>query len=107
LPTPVQQADNFLLWVGDNQETSTTWVETTPSVIAAMVGMAVSPDGNSQGGWGWLHAQLEPKGLHRLTDQPGGKVGIQLTLAGREKHAALKKANVESRGFSTWMTDGV
>lgn len=97
LPTPVQQADNFILWVGDNQETATMWLATTASVIAATAGMDVLPDGNSQGSWGWLHAQLEPKGLYQLNDQPGGKIGIRLTLAGWDKHAALKKAKAESR----------
>src|SRR6266446_7055968 len=27
LPTPLQQADNFILWVGDHQETPASWAE--------------------------------------------------------------------------------
>jgi hypothetical protein len=98
LPTPQQQADYLILWLGDNQETPTSWVEALPSEIAATVGMAVSPDGNSQGGWGWLHSRLEPKALYRQgSNPPGGQVGLQLTMGGWEQYEGLKKRRVESR----------
>jgi len=97
LPTPLQQADNFILWVGDNQEMPSTWIEASASVIAATVGIAISPGTDSQG-WGWLHAQLEPKGLYRLDQsRQGGKVGIMLTMDGWEKYEALKRHQIESR----------
>jgi hypothetical protein len=32
LPTPLQQADNFILWIGDNQDTPSKWAVTTASV---------------------------------------------------------------------------
>jgi hypothetical protein len=97
LPTPLQQADNFILWVGDNQETPAAWAEATASVVAATIGIAISPAGDSSG-WGWLHKQLEPKGLYQLDhNRPGGKTGINLTMAGWERYEALKKARIESR----------
>jgi hypothetical protein len=74
LPTPLQQADNFILWLGDKQETPFAWAEATASEIAATVGIALSSGGDSQG-WGWLHSQLEPKNLYRLDQRQGGKVG--------------------------------
>ncbi len=97
LPTPLQQADNFILWVGDNQATPFIWAEATAPVIAATIGMAISPGGDSQG-WGWLHNQLEPKGLYLLNGSlPNGKTGILLTMAGWEKYEALRKQRIESR----------
>ena len=97
LPTPLQQADNFILWIGDNQDTPSKWAVTTASVIAATVGIAVSePSGDSQA-WGWLHSQMEPKELYRLDQQQGGKVGLMLTMAGWEKYEALRRQRVESR----------
>ena len=97
LPTPIQQADNFILWVGDNQKSPSTWAEASASVIAATVGSEISPGGDSQG-WGWLHKELEPEGLYRL--HPGlfgGKVGMMLTMKGWKKYEELRKQRIESR----------
>ena len=96
LPTPQQQADNLILWVGDTQLTPFEWAEATSSLIAATIGLPLSPSGDSQG-WGWLHSQLETKGLYRIMDRGGGKNGLQLTMPGWEKYDALKKSNVVSR----------
>lgn len=81
LPTPQQQADYLVLWIGDNQPSPFEWAEATSNVIAATVGTALASGGDSQA-WGWLHSQLEPKGLYRIKEAGGGKVGIQLTLEG-------------------------
>ncbi|UPK33321.1 hypothetical protein IVB18_34610 [Bradyrhizobium sp. 186] len=96
LPTPIEQADNFIVWVGDNQETPSAWAEATASIVAATIGIALSSGGDSQG-WGWLHSQLEPKGLYRLIDGAGGKVRLQLTMEGWERYEHLKEQRVESR----------
>ena len=98
LPTPLEQADNLILWIGDNQQTPTTWVDGTASIIAATVGIAVSEDGNDSGGWAWLNSQLEPKKLYRFYPNPlGGIVRVMLELPGWERYEALKKARIESR----------
>ncbi len=96
LPTPQQQADLFILWAGDNQPSAFEWAEASNSVIAATIGTALSPSGDSQA-WGWLHSQLEPEQLYRIKDTGNGKVGIQLTMAGWQRYETLKKSNVESR----------
>jgi hypothetical protein len=99
LPSPLEQADNLILWIGQNQQTPDAWAFATPSEIAATVGIAVSVDGNDGGGWGWLNTQLYPKKLYRLQQDPaaGGKVGFMLEMAGWEKYESLKKQRVESR----------
>jgi hypothetical protein len=98
LPSPLEQADNLILLIGDKQPTPSTWVDVTPSVIAATIGIAVSADGNDSGGWSWLHSQLEPKNLYRLHPTPtGGVVRIMLEMPGWEKYEALKKEKIESR----------
>jgi hypothetical protein len=97
LPTPIEQANNFILWVGNNQEAPHTWTETTASVIAATTGIALSPGGDSQG-WGWLHKELEPDDLYRLDQsRQGGQVGVMLTMKGWKKYEELKKQRSESR----------
>jgi nucleoside 2-deoxyribosyltransferase len=97
LPSPMQQADNLIRWIGDNQETPSTWVEGTQSAIAATIGLATSPNGDGPG-FAWLNSQLEPKHLYRMEgNRQGGKLGIMLTMAGWEKYEALRKADLESR----------
>ena len=50
LPTPQQQADNLILWIGDNQQTSFATTRIDRSAIAAWIGLPISlqtilPDG--------------------------------------------------------------
>jgi nucleoside 2-deoxyribosyltransferase len=96
LPTPLEQADKFILWLGDNQETPSTWALTTAPTIAATIGIALMPGGDSQG-WGWLHSQLERRGLYLLTDGGGGQVRLMLTMHGWERYEQLRKQRLESR----------
>jgi hypothetical protein len=53
------------LWIGDNQTAPDVWAETTIPAIAATVGIAVPPDGNDSGAFGWLHEQLGKKELYK------------------------------------------
>ena len=92
LPSPLEQADNLILWIGDNQTAPSAWTDTTQSAIAAMIGIPVSADGNDAGGWSWLNTELSSKKLYRVHPDPG-KVRLQLEFAGWEKYAALKKKN--------------
>jgi hypothetical protein len=98
LPTPLEQADNLILLIGNIQETPSTWARVSPSVIAATIGIAISPSGGDSSGWGWLNSQLEPRQLYRLhPSDEGGKVGAMLTLEGWERYEALHKEIAESR----------
>ena len=96
LPSPLEQADNLILWIGDNQTAPSAWTDTTQSAIAAMIGIPVSAEGNDAGGWSWLNTELSPKKLYRAHADPG-KVRLQLEFAGWEKYAALRKERRESR----------
>ena len=96
LPAPLQQADNFIRWIGDNQQSPSAWTETTVGALAATIGIAVSRDAGNSQAWGWLHAQLKSKALYELQDR-GGKVALLLTMAGWEKYEQLKSASAESR----------
>lgn len=105
LPTPMQQADNLIRWIGDNQPTQFERATASPEAIAATVGLPISPKGDSQG-WGWLHAQIEPKGWYRQSDQGGGKVGLSLNLPGWEKYQELLRTDSSSRvGFMAMKFD--
>jgi hypothetical protein len=97
LPTPMEQADNLILLIGDNQQSPALWLDLTLGALAATIGIAVSSDGDSAG-WGWLHSQLQSKEFYRLAgNPPGGVVRVILQMAGWEKYEDLKRKRIESR----------
>jgi hypothetical protein len=95
LPTPSQQANALIVWVGDHQPTSFDLVEIHRSELAAIIGLQISQPDDS-GGFSWLNTQLEPKKLYELGPR-GNKLALKLTMVGWEKHGELKKTTVESR----------
>jgi hypothetical protein len=98
LPTPPQQVDNLILWVGDNQAAPSIWAETTVPAVAATIGIAISPERNDSGALGWVHSQILKQGLYREhPSQPGGKFSVMLEMAGWERYEALKKKRIDSR----------
>ena len=97
LPTPLEQADNLILWIGDNQAAPAEWAETTVPAIAATIGIAVSREGNDGGAFGWLQSQLDKGALFRVQEGTGNRLLMMLEMAGWEKYQALKKQKVDSR----------
>jgi hypothetical protein len=96
LPTPLEQADNVILWLGDNQETPSSWARTTVSVLASTIGIALEAGGDSQG-WGWLHDQMQQQQrLYKLVDD-GSSVRLMLSMAGWGRYEQLKHQRIESR----------
>ncbi len=47
LPSPLQQADNLVLWIGDNQAAASVWAETTVPAISATIGLTITEDGKA------------------------------------------------------------
>ncbi len=95
LPTPQQQADNLVLWIGDNQITASDYAETTPAALGATIGTAISRRGED--GFNWLNSQLESDRLYVLAERPNGKIALGLTMSGWHRYGALKKTTSESR----------
>lgn len=96
LPSPQQQADNLILWIGDNQETSFATTRIDRSAIAAWIGISISLPANSTG-WVWLNSQLEPKHLYEATISQGRVLDLRLTMEGWARYQSLKKTETESR----------
>lgn len=90
LPTPLEQVDNLILWIGDNQPTPDVFAEITVPAIGATVGIAVSPEGNDSGAFSWLNSQLGTKALYKQHPDPG-KFRVMLEMTGWERYEALKK----------------
>jgi hypothetical protein len=100
LPTPQEQANDLILWIGDNQPSNTTGANTREVSLDAWIGAALPQvPGNAQG-LRWLVAAMEqnpnvPKlFFHRFAN---GAASFNLTLEGWERYAALKQVNKESR----------
>src|SRR5258705_246091 len=64
LPTPQQQADNLILFVGDNQKNQFEQIKVPVPELAAKIGLPISVHGDSQG-WQWLHQELAPAALYQ------------------------------------------
>jgi hypothetical protein len=97
LPTPQEQADSLILWIGDSQPSPEDAAEIKNAAIAAWIGANLPRPGNpSEAGMLWLDEQLKEKDLYRR-QQAGDKSTFKLTLAGWERYSALKKSNIESR----------
>src|SRR5262245_24309549 len=53
LPTPQQQADSLILWVGDNQPNQFEPVTPLRAALAATIGLPITPNGDANG-MAWL-----------------------------------------------------
>jgi nucleoside 2-deoxyribosyltransferase len=97
LPTPQQQADNLILWIGDNQETPFRAASIDRSALAAWIGLPISLPHDTDG-WIWLHNQLEVKQLYQVGEVRQGRIlDLKLSMYGWEKYEQLKKTEIASR----------
>jgi hypothetical protein len=97
LPTPQQQLDNLILWIGDSQATPDSFAQSTAAFIGAWIGASIPQRGNpSEPGLMWLVFQLKDQRL--FTRQvAGAEENWQLTMVGWERYAELKNVQIESR----------
>jgi hypothetical protein len=97
LPSPPDQADNLLLWIGDQQQSDySRRAEIDPSnarAIAAWIGVPITRD--DIGLIGWLAGSMAG-GLLSI-ETTGGGISASLTLAGWARHSALSRTASESR----------
>lgn len=96
LPTPQQQLDALVLWIGANQRASFENAEILAPALAAFLGMHISQQGDG-GGLGWLLGQFDEKKLLTRLDVGAGKLGFKLTFDGWQRLEVLKRTNIQSR----------
>jgi hypothetical protein len=96
LPTPQQQADNLILWIGDNQKTVFSVASIERPAIAAWIGLPISQPDDSTG-WVWLHSELEGQQLYEASIRGGRSLDLRLKMKGWERYQDLKKTQNESR----------
>jgi hypothetical protein len=94
LPSPAEQADSLILWIGDYQPFPAEPVRISLPAISAWIGVAITlhkPDC----GYEWL---LKQDGMTGLVERYGESLALcRLKMAGWQRYEALKRAEVESR----------
>jgi hypothetical protein len=93
LPSPAEQADRLIVWIGDRQPSPREKIEPSASAISAWIGAAITQ--HSPTVLNWLLSQEEIGKLVERTDG-GGRTHLQLKMAGWERYEAIKKGRVES-----------
>lgn len=89
LPRPLEQAENLLLWLGENSSPGE-----RPQLMSQLHGVSVGAVGDENFAWlveamiaqGWLDGSLNSMGAR-----------VRLTLQGWERYHLLKKGHVERR----------
>jgi hypothetical protein len=97
LPSPPEQADNLIAWIGDQQQSDyskrvTIDLANAPAV-AAWIGVPITRD--DLGLIGWLAASQAGALLDLETGSDA--IAVSLTLAGWAHHVALRRSASESR----------
>jgi hypothetical protein len=97
LPSPTEQADNLILWVGDNQSSPEQLVTiSNDAELASWIGTSISRNLHDEGLF-WLLQQSPVKRLIENYANISDPSRLQLTFEGWERFEALKRNVVESR----------
>jgi hypothetical protein len=100
LPTPNEQANELILWIGDHQVGSAKPAVQRELALDAWIGAVLPLKPGSASGLRWLIDAVEPSsGSPTLFTRSysHGEVTLQLTLAGWKRHAELKHVQKASR----------
>jgi hypothetical protein len=99
LPTPHEQANNFVMLVGDTQTSGEAWAVLDVDLIGSTVGTALSDTPGDTSAVRWLMEHLKEEKLleHDTNHMGAGKPAFRLTFEGWERHGTLKQSVTESR----------
>lgn len=94
LPTPAEQANSLILWIGDHQPSPEVGAVIPEQTLSAVIGTAITPTN-----WGltWLLTQGEVTCYFEHRGDPDEGINFSLTFEGWQRYEALKHARVESR----------
>ncbi|WGJ14627.1 hypothetical protein QEV83_18740 [Methylocapsa sp. D3K7] len=96
LPTPAEQADNLILWIGDRRLPPPEYVRISVPEVSAWIGAAITLTNKHDDALTWLLNQESVKSLVEIG--PLGRYKfLRLTMVGWQRYEALKHAQVESR----------
>jgi hypothetical protein len=96
LPSPAQQADSLILWLGDHQPSPANALEISELEVSAWICAAIAPKGrNEELTWLLQQSQLEML-VEQTTNSLTDPFRLRLTMAGWQRYEALKRAEVKS-----------
>ena len=102
LPDPQEQANNLILWIGDNQPSYDALAEIDHAALAATLGTAIGTRGIVEGtipepGVAWLFGELASEGLFSAgpAKRPNS-IALGLTMKGWERYNELRRRVVNS-----------
>jgi hypothetical protein len=96
LPTPGEQADSLLLWVGDNQSSPDIFARVKMAPLAATIGAAIS--GSGEGACQWVLNHLEhEKWVELRPGEPSESVALKLSMKGWNRYEEMRHQRTSSR----------
>jgi nucleoside 2-deoxyribosyltransferase len=97
LPSPAQQLDALILWIGDRQPSAAEFAVMAPSETSASICIAITP-AKPNSGLRWLMSQEVANSLiDKQIDDGQGRMRLRLTMRGWERYESLKHQEVASR----------
>lgn len=101
LPSPAEQAEQLILWIGRNQRSPAEPAKISASAISAMIGVALIPIDSkpfaSNRGLDWLLMQSELKPFIEVDVVGPEDLVFSLTMGGWNRYEAIKRQQVISR----------
>jgi hypothetical protein len=97
LPTPSEQIDRMVLWVGGRLGSYVESVEVQRSELAAWIGAPLGQPSNPDAPLNWLLNQDRTKELLDDRDSSNGVLRLRPTLPGWEKYETLRRTVTETR----------
>jgi hypothetical protein len=103
LPNPDRQADNLILWIGNNQESPEEWANVTPQWLAAVVGTRITTQRSDEPGLSWLLNQVGNDLFSLSSTVNGTEMRFQLKMQGWRTFNGLRRKVVTSHVASMAM----
>ncbi len=95
LPSPMEQVDRLILWIGDHQPSPPEYADSPIAAISAWIGTTIAAN-KPRLGLSWLIKQSEIQPLICDENFQNDKFRAQLTVAGWERYQAIKSAEIAS-----------
>jgi hypothetical protein len=103
LPTPAEQADSLVLWLGDRQESPSEATEVDTLIVSAEIGMIVQDNGRRE--LGWLLNQTDVQEL--IEKREASPLRLRLTWNGWERYQHLLQNRANSKNAFMAMQFGI
>jgi len=95
LPTPAEQIDRMIVWLGERQRSASHCVDTPLSELSAWIGASIT--GRSSADIEWFLQQGEVRAVIRPGPTGLSNPSLYLSMDGWRRYEAIKHSQIESR----------